>query len=210
MARSIPPIRVLVVDDHPLLRDGIAGVIEDQPDMEVAGEANDGIEAVEQFRRLRPDVTLMDLQMPGMNGIEAIMAIRGEFHTAAILVLTTYKKDVQAVRAIKAGARGYLLKSALRRDLIETIRKVHEGISVILPEIAAEIASHLIDESLTERETAVLNSVSLGNSNKLVSVHLKISEETVKAHMKSILDKLGARDRTHAVAIALRRGIISS
>jgi len=210
VARSIPPIRVLVVDDHPLLRDGIAGVIEDQPDMEVAGEANDGIEAVEQFRRLRPDVTLMDLQMPGMNGIEAIMAIRGEFHTAAILVLTTYKKDVQAVRAIKAGARGYLLKSALRRDLIETIRKVHEGISVILPEIAAEIASHLIDESLTERETAVLNSVSLGNSNKLVSVHLKISEETVKAHMKSILDKLGARDRTHAVAIALRRGIISS
>jgi DNA-binding NarL/FixJ family response regulator len=210
MNTSSQPVRVLVVDDHPLLREGIVGVVSRQPDMVIVGEASDGFEGVEAFRRLRPDVTLMDLQMPGMNGVEAITAIRAEFGDATILVLTTYKGDVQALRALKAGAQGYLLKNALRKELVDTIRSLSAGRRVILPEIAAEIADHLVDDVLTEREIAVLTCVSLGNSNKRVADCLAISEDTVKAHMKSILSKLDARDRTHAVSIALKRGIIPS
>jgi DNA-binding NarL/FixJ family response regulator len=202
------PIKVLAVDDHPMLREGIAAVIEGQPDMVLVAEACNGHEAVERYRVHRPDVVLMDLQMPKMNGVEAIGVIRGEFPTATILVLTTYKGDVQALRALKAGAQGYLLKSALRKELVETIRNLHAGKRHIPAEIAAEIAGHAVDDALTAREVAVLTCVAGGNSNKAVAALLTISEETVKAHMKSILAKLDAKDRTHAVTIALKRGII--
>lgn len=203
------PIRLLTVDDHPMLREGIAAVVEGQADMVLVAEASDGYEAVEQYRRHRPDVVLMDLQMPGMNGVEAIAAIRQEFADATILVLTTYKGDVQALRALKAGARGYLLKSALRRELLDTIRLLHAGRRCIPAEIATEIAGHAVDDALTAREVAVLGCVAGGNSNKSVAGLLSISEETVKAHMKSILAKLDARDRTHAVTIAIKRGILA-
>ncbi|WP_458068265.1 response regulator [Rhodanobacter sp. BL-MT-08] len=209
MAAPAPPIRVLVVDDHPLLREGIVGVVNSQPDMLIVGEASDGLDAIEHFRKLRPDVTLMDLQMPGMDGLEAITILRKEFADAIILVLTTYKGDVQALRAIKAGAQGYLLKGALRKELVDTIRNVFAGHRYILPEVASDIAAHLIQDALTERETVVLSCVAAGNSNKLVAQALCITEETVKGHMKSIMAKLAARDRTHAVAIAMRRGIIT-
>jgi DNA-binding NarL/FixJ family response regulator len=202
------PIRILTVDDHPLLREGIAAVIEGQPDMRLVGEATNGLEALEAFRACRPDVTLMDLQMPGMGGVEAIAAIHREFPTARIVVLTTYQGDVQAVRAFKAGACGYLLKSMLRRELLDTIRGVHEGRRRIPPEIANEIAEHAADEALTPREVEVLRQVASGNGNKRIATQLAISEETVKAHMKNILAKLAANDRTHAVTIALKRGII--
>ena len=202
------PIRILTVDDHPLLREGIAAVIEGQPDMRLVGEATNGLEALEAFRACRPDVTLMDLQMPGMGGVEAIAAIHREFPTARIVVLTTYQGDVQALRAFKAGACGYLLKSMLRRELLDTIRGVHEGRRRIPPEIASEIAEHAADEALTPREVEVLRQVASGNGNKRIATHLAISEETVKAHMKNILAKLDANDRTHAVTIALKRGII--
>ncbi len=201
-------IRVMTVDDHPILREGIAAVIEGQQDMALVAEASNGREAVESFRIHRPDVTLMDLQMPEMGGVEAILAIRHEFPAARILVLTTYKGDVQALRALKAGAQGYLVKSALRKELTETIRSVHAGKRCIPPEIAAEIAEHAIDDALSPREIAVLASVADGNSNKTVADLLEISEDTVKAHMKSILAKLDAKDRTHAVTIGLARGII--
>lgn len=201
-------IRILTVDDHPLLREGIAAVIEGQPDMRLVGEATNGLEALEAFRACRPDVTLMDLQMPGMGGVEAIAAIHREFPTARIVVLTTYQGDVQAVRAFKAGACGYLLKSMLRRELLDTIRGVHEGRRRIPPEIANEIAEHAADEALTPREVEVLRQVASGNGNKRIATQLAISEETVKAHMKNILAKLAANDRTHAVTIALKRGII--
>jgi DNA-binding NarL/FixJ family response regulator len=183
-------------------------VLEAQPDMVLVGEAATGREAIESFRTLRPDVTLMDLQMPDMNGIDAINAIRGEFPDARIVVLTTYKGDVQALRALKAGAAGYLLKSMLRKELLETIRVVHSGRRRVPPEIAMEIAEHAADDALTEREIAVLKRVAVGSANKQIAVTLGISEETVKAHMKSILAKLVANDRTHAVTIALNRGII--
>lgn len=202
------PIRILTVDDHPLLREGIAAVIEGQPDMRLVGEATNGLEALEAFRACRPDVTLMDLQMPGMGGVEAIAAIHREFPTARIVVLTTYQGDVQAVRAFKAGACGYLLKSMLRRELLDTIRGVHEGRRRIPPEIANDIAEHAADEALTPREVEVLRQVASGNGNKRIATQLAISEETVKAHMKNILAKLAANDRTHAVTIALKRGII--
>jgi DNA-binding NarL/FixJ family response regulator len=202
------PIRILTVDDHPLLREGIAAVIEGQPDMRLVGEATNGLEALEAFRACRPDVTLMDLQMPGMGGVEAIAAIHREFPTARIVVLTTYQGDVQAVRAFKAGACGYLLKSMLRRELLDTIRGVHEGRRRIPPEIASEIAEHAADDALTPREVEVLRQVASGNGNKRIATQLAISEETVKAHMKNILAKLDANDRTHAVTIALKRGII--
>jgi DNA-binding NarL/FixJ family response regulator len=208
LGTGAPRIRVLTVDDHPLLREGIAAVIEGQPDIELVAEATSGTEAVESFREHRPDVTLMDLQMPEMNGIDAIEVIRGEFPNARIVVLTTYRGDAQAVAALKAGASGYLLKSMLRKDLLETIRAVHAGRRRIPPEIAAEIAEHAGDDALTEREIEVLSRVAVGSANKQVAAQLYISEETVKAHMKSILAKLGAKDRTHAVTIALRRGII--
>lgn len=191
------------------MREGIVGVVNSQADMVIVGEAGDGREAVERFRELRPDVTLMDLQMPGVDGLEAIVILREEFADAAILVLTTYKGDVQALRAIKAGAQGYLLKGALRKELVDTIRKVAAGHRYIIPEVVSDIAAHLVEDALTERETVVLSCVAAGNSNKLVAQSLCITEETVKAHMKSIMAKLDARDRTHAVAIAMRRGIIS-
>jgi len=201
-------IRILTVDDHPLLREGIAAVLANETDMVVVAEACNGREAVEQFRAHRPDVTLMDLQMPDMNGTDAILAIRKDFPHARVIVLTTYSGDAQAVRAFKAGASGYLLKSMVRKELVETIRSVHGGKKRIPPEIAVEMAEHHADDALTEREIEVLREVAAGNANKVVALHLSVSEETVKAHMKSILSKLGANDRTHAVTIALKRGII--
>ena len=210
MTDTSKQIRILTVDDHPMLREGLAAVIEAQPDMVLIGEAANGREAIESFRAHRPDVTLMDLQMPDMNGIDAINAIRGEFPAARIVVLTTYKGDVQALRALKAGAAGFLLKSMLRKELLETIRIVHSGRRRVPPEIATEIAEHAADDALTEREIAVLKRVANGSANKQIAVVLGISEETVKAHMKSILAKLSANDRTHAVTIALNRGIIEA
>jgi DNA-binding NarL/FixJ family response regulator len=209
MTDTAKRIRILAVDDHPMLREGLASVIEAQSDMVLVGEAATGREAIESFRTLRPDVTLMDLQMPDMNGIDAINAIRGEFPEARIVVLTTYKGDVQALRALKAGAAGYLLKSMLRKELLETIRVVHSGRRRVPPEIAMDIAEHAADDALTDREIAVLKRVAVGSANKQIAVTLGISEETVKAHMKSILAKLAANDRTHAVTIALNRGIIN-
>ena len=201
-------IRILIADDHPMLREGVAAVIQLQPDMELVGEAENGANAVECFRRLRPDVTLMDLQMPGLNGVEAIKAIRAEFPKARIVVLTTYAGDAQALRALKAGAAGYLLKSSLRKDLLETIRNVHLGRRHLQPEVANEIAVHAVDESLTDREARVLQLIATGRSNKQVAWELGVSEETVKAHLKNIFEKLDVADRTHAVTVAAKRGII--
>lgn len=202
------PIRVLTVDDHPLLREGVAGVLEEEADMVLVAEATKGAEALELFRQHRPDVTLMDLRMPDMNGIEVIGAIRAEFPDARVIVLTTYAGDAHAVGALKAGASAYLLKSMLRKELVETIRSVHAGKRRIAPEIATEIAEHAADDALTERELDVLRRLGAGHSNKQIAAQLGISEGTVKAHMKSILPKLGARDRTHAVMIAVKRGIL--
>jgi DNA-binding NarL/FixJ family response regulator len=201
------PIRVALADDHPLLRQGITALLADQTDLQLVAEASNGLEAVEQFRRNRPDVMLMDLQMPGMNGIDAMIAIRGEFPDARFIVLTTYTGDVQIVRALKAGARAYLLKSLLHRELLDTIRSVHAGQKRIPPEVAAELADHAAEDSLTAREVEVLRLIAAGNANKLIADRLSITEETVKAHVKNILSKLGANDRTHAVTIGLKRGI---
>lgn len=203
-------IKVLAVDDHPLLREGIAAVIHEEPDMELVAEATNGQEAIECFRLHRPDVTLMDIQMPGMNGIDTITAIRNEFPDARFIVLTTYQGDVQALRAIRAGASGYLLKNMLRKDLLDTIRVVNSGKRVIPPVIASNLAEHMVDDVLSDREIDVLRSVAAGNSNKLIAEKLAISEATVKGHIKSILSKLGANDRTHAVTIALNRGFIQN
>ncbi len=207
-SRDPQRIRILTVDDHQLLREGIGAVLESQEDMTIVAEASNGREAIESFRRHRPDITLMDLRMPDMSGIEAIAAIRGEFPNARIIVLTTYSGDAQAAAALKAGAAGYLLKNLVRKELIETIRIVHAGKRRVPPEIATEIAEHVADDSLTQREIEVLRRVAAGQSNKLIAVELDISEGTVKTHMKSILPKLDASDRTHAVMIALKRGIL--
>jgi DNA-binding NarL/FixJ family response regulator len=201
-------IRVLVVDDHPVLRDGVAAIVGNQSDMEAVGEARDGAEAVERFHALRPDVTLMDLQMPGLNGVDAIAAIRAEHPEARIIVLTTYAGDAQAVRALKAGAVGYLLKSSLRTELIDAIHDVHRGQRHVHREIADEIALHVVDESLSAREVTILQLVSIGKANKQVAAELGLSEETVKGHLKNIFAKLDVADRTHAVTVAARRGII--
>ncbi len=201
-------IRVLAVDDHPLLREGIAAVIDGEDDIELVAEATTGQEAIELFRIHHPDVTLMDLQMPGMNGIDAITAIRSDFPSARFIVLTTYQGDIQALRALKAGAAGYLLKNMLRTELLDTIRAVDAGRRRVPPEIAAGLADHMTDDTLTEREVAVLRKVAMGSFNKIIASELNLSEATVKGHMKSILSKLGANDRTHAVTIALKRGFI--
>jgi DNA-binding NarL/FixJ family response regulator len=201
-------IRVLAVDDHPLLREGVAAVLDGEEDIELIAEATSGQEAIELFRSHHPDVTLMDLQMPGMSGIDAMLAIRVEFPNARFIVLTTYQGDVQALRALKAGASGYLLKNMLRKELLDTIRIVHAGRRRIPPEIAAELADHVTDDALSEKEIAVLQRVAKGNSNKIIASQLDVSEATVKGHMKSILSKLNANDRTHAVTIAMKRGFL--
>jgi DNA-binding NarL/FixJ family response regulator len=202
-------IRVLSVDDHALVREGIAALLSNQPDIELVAEAASGREAIEHFRKYRPDVTLMDLQMPDMSGVEAISAIRSEDPEARVIVLTTYGGDVQVVRALKAGARGYLLKGVPRKELIETIRAVHVGQKRLTPEIAAEIAEHATDDVLTAREIEVLRLVGAGYANKTIATQLFIAEDTVKGYLKNIMGKLGARDRTHAVTIALKRGVIT-
>ncbi|WP_261377963.1 response regulator transcription factor [Vreelandella titanicae] len=202
------PISVLVVDDHSLIREGIAAVVGNYEDISVVGEASNGLEAIRLYRATQPDVTLMDVQMPELNGIGAISAIMSEFPQACIAVLTTYRGDVRALQAIKAGARGYLLKSMLRRELIDTIRALAAGKRSFPPEIAAELAAHIDQEGLTGRELEVLQCVARGLSNKETAVALAIGEETVKGHLRNIMDKLGANNRTHAVTISIQRGII--
>jgi DNA-binding NarL/FixJ family response regulator len=205
---ATPPIRVLVVDDHPLLREGVAAVLGAQSDMLLVGEAESGAAAIAGYSRWRPDVTLMDLQMPDVGGIEAMTAIRSQFPEARIVMLTTYLGDVQATRALKAGAMAYLLKSSLRRDLLTTIREVHQGLRHLQPEIATAIALGAMDDALSPREVDVLQLAATGNSNKRIAFALGLSEETVKTHMKSILAKLKVTDRTHAVAVAVKRGFL--
>jgi len=201
-------IRVLVVDDHPVVRQGIAGLIAIQSDLRLVAEAATGREAIQQFRAHRPDVTLMDLQMPEMGGLDAIMAIRGEFPEAHIIVLTTYVGDVQALRALKAGARAYLLKNTLHKELLETIRAVHAGKKWLSPEVSFQLAEHATDESLTPAEIRVLRLIAAGDANKEIAAKLSLSEDTVKGQVRNILSKLGAKDRTHAAMIGLKRGLI--
>jgi DNA-binding NarL/FixJ family response regulator len=201
-------IRILTVDDHPLLREGIAVLIRSQPDMELVAEAPNGREAIDQYRTHTPDITLMDLQMPEMGGIDAISAIRSEFPNARIVVLTTYAGDVLVSRALKAGARAYLLKGSLRKELVATIRAVHAGQKRVSSELATELAEHVSDDALTPREVQVLQLIAAGNANKEIAAQLSLSEETVKAHIGTVLAKLRANSRTHAVTIGLKRGII--
>jgi DNA-binding NarL/FixJ family response regulator len=201
-------IRVLGVDDHPLLREGIAAIITSQPDMVLVSQAANGAEAIQQFREHRPDVTLMDLRLPDRNGIDVMIAIRAEFPEARIIMLTTFEGDVEIQRALQAGARGYLLKNMPPSELAQVIRQVHAGKKRIPPEIAAQLAEHMSDDNLTAREVEVLKQIAGGNRNRDIGDLLHISEETVKVHIKHIMDKLGAKDRTQAIAIAVRRGII--
>ncbi len=208
MSPAPSSIRIMAVDDHPLVRQGIIGLVSGQTDMKLVAEASNGREAIQQFRKHRPDVTLMDVQMPEMNGVDAIIAICGEFSEARIIVLTTYVGDVQVVRAIKAGARAYLLKNTLHKDLLDTIRSVHAGKKTISPEVSFQIAEHATDDALTPAEISVLRLIAAGNANKQIADQLSITEETVKGRVKNILSKLGANDRTHAATIGIRRGII--
>jgi DNA-binding NarL/FixJ family response regulator len=201
-------IRILTVDDHPLLREGIAALVNAEHDMKLVAEASNGREGIEQFRLHRPDVVLMDIQMPGVNGVEAISHIQSEFPGARIIVLTTYSGDAQVVTALRAGARGYILKGQIHRELLETIRAVHAGQKRIPPEIAAELAQHVADDDLTPREIDVLRLIATGNANKQIADQLSIGEATVKSHVTNILSKLGANDRAHAVTIGLKHGII--
>ena len=208
MSDGSAQIRILAVDDHVLVREGIALLLGTEPDMALVAEASNGREAIQQFRAHRPDVTLMDIQMPEMNGLDAIIAIRGEFPAAKIIVLTTYKGDVQILRALKAGAQGYLLKNTFHKELIQTIRAVHAGRKALSPEASYEIAEHATDDSLTPAEINVLRLIAAGNANKQIADQLSITEETVKGRVKNILSKLGANDRTQAAMIGLKRGII--
>jgi DNA-binding NarL/FixJ family response regulator len=201
-------IRILSVDDHPLIRQGIAGLVATEADMNLVAQAANGLEATQQFRRHRPDITLMDLQMPEMSGLDAIIAIRGEFPEARIIVLTTYAGDVQALRALKAGARAYLLKDSLHKELLTTIRAVQAGKKTMSPEVTFQLAEHATDDALTPAEVRVLRLIAEGNANKEIAAHLATSEDTVKGQVRNILSKLGAKDRTHAAMIGLKRGVI--
>ena len=208
MTKDQVPIRILAVDDHELVRKGIRLLLGTESEMQLVSEASTGREAVQEFRRHRPDITLMDLQMPDMSGVEAMIAIRGEFSNARVIVLTTYAGDMQVLRALKAGARGYLLKSEISTELLETIRAVHAGQKRISAEASAELAKHAGEDEISARELDVLRLIAAGNANKEIAARLSLSEETVKRHVTSILSKLAANDRTHAVTIALKRGII--
>jgi DNA-binding NarL/FixJ family response regulator len=208
MDAEIPRIRILAVDDHPVVRQGIVGLLGIQSDMTLVGEASNGREAIQQFRMHHPDVTLMDLQMPEMNGLDALIAIRNEFPEARVIVLTTYTGDVQILRALKAGAQAYLLKNTLHKELLGTIRAVHAGKKTLSPEVSYQVAEHSTDDALTPAEILVLRLIAAGNANKQIADQLSITEETVKSRVKCILSKLGANDRTHAATIGLKRGII--
>ena len=208
MSAGSSRIRILTVDDHPVVRQGIAGLVGVQPDMVIVGEASNGREAIQQFRTHHPDITLLDLQMPEMNGLDALIAIRNEFPAAKVIVLTTYAGDVQILRALKAGAQAYLLKNTLHKELLETIRAVYAGKKTLSPEVSYQVAEHAADDSLTPAEIAVLRLIAAGNANKQIADQLSITEETVKSRVKNILSKLGANDRTHAAMIGLKRGII--
>lgn len=209
MTEASTPIRILIVDDHPVVRAGVAGLVEDQSDMKIVGQASNGREAIQQFRDHHPDIVLMDLQMPDMNGLDAMIAIRDEAPQVRVIVLTTYLGDAQVLRAIKAGARGYLLKSAVHKELLETIRAVHAGKKTISAEASYELAEHASDDALTPAEVRVLRLIAEGNANKEIAEQLSISEETVKGQVRNILSKLGAKDRTQAAMIGLKRGIIA-
>jgi DNA-binding NarL/FixJ family response regulator len=210
MSGESNPIRILSVDDHPLFRNGIAALLATQPDMTVVAEASNGREAIQQFRTHRPDITLMDLQMPQMNGLDALIAIRGEFPEARVIMLTTYSGDVQILRAMQVGARAYLLKNTLDKELLSTIRAVHAGKKTLSAEASFELAEHATSEILTPAEVYVLRLIAEGNANKEIAARLEVTEETVKGRVKNILAKLGANDRTHAAVIGLKRGIIQS
>ena len=208
MSDDTKQIKIMTVDDHPVLRQGIAALIADEPDMTLVAEATNGREAIQQFRAHRPDVTLMDLQMPEMNGLDAMIAIRGEFADARIIVLTTYTGDVHDRRAIQAGARAYLLKNSLHKELLDTIRAVHAGRKNLSPEVSFELAEHVAEDSLSPLEVRVLRLIAEGNSNKEIAARLSVTEDSVKGHVRNILSKLGANDRTHAAMIGVKRGII--
>jgi DNA-binding NarL/FixJ family response regulator len=208
MSANSHSIRILTVDDHPLFRNGIAALLATQPDMNLVAEASNGREAIQQFRAHRPDITLMDMQMPEMNGLDALVAIRGEFPDARIIMLTTYRGDVQVLRSMQVGARAYLLKNLLDKELLGTIRAVHAGRKALSAEVSYELAEHATDEALTPAEADVLRLIAAGNANKEIAAQLSVTEETIKGRVKNILAKLGAKDRTHAAMIGLKRGII--
>ena len=210
MSEDESAIRIMVVDDHPVVREGVHALVRRQKDMRIVAEASNGREAIQQFRANRPDVTLMDLQMPEMSGLDALIALRGEFPEARIVVLTTYTGDAQVLRAIKAGACGYLLKNALHKELLDTIRSVHAGRKYISPEASFDLAEHANDDALTPAEVRVLRLIAEGNANKEIATQLSVSEDTVKGQVRNILSKLGAKDRAHAAILAVKRGIIEA